>query len=341
MQSIFQIFSRLNEPNISLGLIFVVGLLAGFHCIAMCGGIVAGYSLGGHDSGEKHKIRFMPHVHYNLGRIISYSLIGAILGGIGSFFAITPLFQAVVLSLASLFMIIFGLSFFRRLSFLKRIIAFLPSIAMRCPLSKAVSGKIDGPFFVGIFNGFMPCGPLQAMQVYALASGSALHGGLALGIYALGTVPMLFIFGSLITTLSKKYMNKIFTVSGVILVLLGVILGFRAITAWEGTRQPKVAYYPAKASEVQNKNSQTVKMDLTYKGYEPNTLTVKKGIPVRWVINVIEMSGCTNAIVLHGYDIEKKLQYGENIIEFTPKESGEIQFSCWMNMVWGKFIVVN
>ncbi|NQV00148.1 MAG: cupredoxin domain-containing protein, partial [Parcubacteria group bacterium] len=82
-----------------------------------------------------------------------------------------------------------------------------------------------------------------------------------------------------------------------------------------------------------------VNMDLTLQGYDPNILYIKAGIPVRWVINVKQMSGCTNSIILHGYDIEKDLVKGENIIEFMPEESGEIKFSCWMQMVWGKFIV--
>ena len=178
------------------------------------------------------------------------------------------------------------------------------------------------------------------MQVYALASGSALRGGLSMGIYALGTIPVLFVFGAIITTLSKKYMNKVFAVSGIFLILLGIIMGYRAITAVKAVSLPRTEKSSSQ-SQKQEENIQTVEIDLTYKGYEPNVLNIIKGIPVRWIINVKEMSGCTDAIVLHGYDIEKKLQYGENIIEFTPRESGEIKFSCWMNMVWGKFIVAD
>ena len=88
------------------------------------------------------------------------------------------------------------------------------------------------------------------------------------------------------------------------------------------------------------KGFQTVKMDLTFGGYSPNLLYIKRGVPARWIINVKQMSGCTNEIIMPEYNIRKKLKYGENIIEFTPKKVGEIKFSCWMKMVWGKFIVV-
>jgi plastocyanin domain-containing protein len=87
------------------------------------------------------------------------------------------------------------------------------------------------------------------------------------------------------------------------------------------------------------KEYQTVEMDLTYQGYEPNVLFVKKNIPVHWVINVKQMTGCTDAILMPDYRVDKLLELGENIIEFTPTKIGEIKFSCGMRMVWGKFIV--
>ena len=78
-------------------------------------------------------------------------------------------------------------------------------------------------------------------------------------------------------------------------------------------------------------------MALTYQGYGPNVLQVKKDVPVRWVIDVKQMTRCTDEIILPEYNIRKKLAYGENIIEFTPKRAGEIKFSCWMRMVWDRF----
>jgi plastocyanin domain-containing protein len=80
-------------------------------------------------------------------------------------------------------------------------------------------------------------------------------------------------------------------------------------------------------------------MQVTYQGYVPNTLQVKKDVPVRWVIDVKEMTRCTDTIILPDYNIRKPLQMGENIVEFTPDKAGVIRFSCWMRMVWGKFVV--
>jgi plastocyanin domain-containing protein len=87
---------------------------------------------------------------------------------------------------------------------------------------------------------------------------------------------------------------------------------------------------------------QEVNMDLSYAGYSPNVLNIKKGIPVRWNINVKQMTGCTNSIMIESLGIKKDLQIGNNVIEFTPPDDvDEIKFSCWMRMVWGKFVVAD
>ena len=91
-----------------------------------------------------------------------------------------------------------------------------------------------------------------------------------------------------------------------------------------------------------NKEYQEVRMELGYFGYKPNVLYIKRGMPVRWIIDVKQMSGCTNAIMIESLGIEKDLRQGENIIEFTPPNNvSEIKFSCWMRMVWGKFVVTD
>ena len=79
---------------------------------------------------------------------------------------------------------------------------------------------------------------------------------------------------------------------------------------------------------------------MSYNGYD--SITVKAGIPVRWNLKVPEgvLTGCNNAIVIPEYGIEKTLQAGDNIIEFTPEEPGTVQFTCWMGMIRSEINVV-
>lgn len=97
---------------------------------------------------------------------------------------------------------------------------------------------------------------------------------------------------------------------------------------------------PNDVASVDKNNFQEVSMELTYDGYNPNAIYVKKGIPVRWNIDVKEMTGCTSEIMIESLGIRKNLKVGENVIEFSaPADEDEIRFSCGMRMVWGKFII--
>ena len=75
-------------------------------------------------------------------------------------------------------------------------------------------------------------------------------------------------------------------------------------------------------------------------GYSPNTLTVKKGIPVKWVITSKDVNTCASSLVSSSLKIRKGLSLGENIIEFTPTETGVLKFSCSMGMYRGSFNVI-
>jgi plastocyanin domain-containing protein len=98
---------------------------------------------------------------------------------------------------------------------------------------------------------------------------------------------------------------------------------------------------PTTATDVpaNNQNAQTVEMHVTSSGFSPATLTVKKGVPVRWVIKGDAVTGCTSKIIVPSLNISQNINQGDNVITFTPTQTGDIPFSCWMGMVRGKFIV--
>ena len=80
-------------------------------------------------------------------------------------------------------------------------------------------------------------------------------------------------------------------------------------------------------------------MTVDYRGFTPNVINIKKGIPVKWIINGVQVSGCTNKIIVPEYNITKNIINGTNTVRFTPQKEGVISFSCWMGMVRGQFNV--
>lgn len=85
---------------------------------------------------------------------------------------------------------------------------------------------------------------------------------------------------------------------------------------------------------------QIVRTSLQGGRYEP--IAVQKDVPVKWVITVEkgDLNGCNYRMVIPEYDIEKQLEYGENVIEFTPDEAGTFAYSCWMGMIRSSITVV-
>lgn len=341
-----QIFSRLQDKNIGYGLLFLIGFFASFHCVGMCGGLVITYTAG-QCLGADNEKKFLPHFFYNSGRIISYTAVGAILGGIGSFFGINPIFSGVLTIFAAVVMLAMGASLVKNINLVEKIKSLTPSFVAKYLFSKNNTTRERGPFVIGLLNGLMPCGPLQAVQFYALGTGSAWNGALSMFFFALGTVFLMFGFGYFVSLISGERIKKMMKISGVVVILLGLFMLNRGLANFGlgfgnlVPREQTASIGGNGSSGGETGEYQTVRMDLTYRGYVPNVLYIKKGVPVRWIINVKQMSGCTNAILVEKFGIRKNLKSGENIIEFTPTETGEIPFSCWMKMVWGKFIVTD
>lgn len=71
-------------------------------------------------------------------------------------------------------------------------------------------------------------------------------------------------------------------------------------------------------------------------------LIVQKGVPVKWTIQATarDLNGCNNPVTIPEYGIEKTLQPGDNVIEFTPQEEGPIVYTCWMGMISSTINVV-
>ena len=105
-------------PTMGLGLLFLVGLLTGFHCVGMCGGFVVGYTTKAAAEGVSTAVS---HLQYGAGKLLSYTAMGAAFGLFGSLVTFTPLMRGVVGIGAGIFLLIYGLSMLKIFSWTKRI----------------------------------------------------------------------------------------------------------------------------------------------------------------------------------------------------------------------------
>ena len=336
VSNIFSVFPTPNE-NTSYSMLFIIGLFTSLHCVSMCGGINLSQCINYNDTIDKGTLSTIkPAFLYNLGRVISYTIFGAIVGGIGSIISFTGWMQSLIQLIASIFMIIMGLNMLNIFPWLRKLNPRMPKIFAK----KFKSKNNNSPFFIGLLNGFMPCGPLQAMQIYAISTGSVTKGAISMFLFSLGTVPLMFGLGTLSSYMSKKFSNKIMKFGAILVIVLGFSM-FNNALALSGINFSQGSENDSGVrAEIQD-NIQVVTTMLKGGTYEP--IIVEVGKPVKWNIQVSNgsLNGCNNKIIIREYEIEKSLEMGDNIIEFTPTEAGTYTYSCWMGMLRSKIYVVN
>lgn len=325
--------------------LFTVGVLTSIHCVGMCGGIMLSQSINKDNKSKFDSIK--PALLYNVGRVLSYTVIGGIVGALGSVLSLSIPAKAGLQIFAGVFMIIMGLNM-SGFSLFRKFIIKLPRSA--CSVKK----KPKTPFLIGFLNGLMPCGPLQTMQLYALGTGSAFNGALSMLLFSLGTVPLMLTFGALSGLITKGYTKTILKFSGILVVVLGIVMGSRGL-ALAGINMPSTSTLTASLSGSKTSTSastspaakptiengvQIIRMTADGSGYTPNGLYVQKNMPVKWIIDGKSLTSCNGQIIVPSLNIQKNLQPGDNIIEFTPKDK-DISFSCGMGMIRGVIKVVD
>ena len=346
---VFEIFSHLSDPKIGYGLIFIIGILASFHCLGMCGSFVTAYSVAEIKKGKNPSLKI--HWQYNLGRFISYTLSGLFLGALGSVAQINDTTSGLLLIIVGSLMLIMGLSLLTSWQPLEKIKLKIPKVIGQMIHNLQNSPKSKGPFIIGLLTAAIPCGPLQAMQLHALSTGNLWQGGLSMAFYAAGTIPLMMALGGFISLLTRDRIKNILKISGVIVMVLGLLTAFRgasdfgflkkttkAINEFNGKQDISAAQYFA--DSIPTDNYQTVEMDITSSGFKPNVIHLRRNLPVRWIIKDGGVTACTKQVILYNGDQELKYQIEapQTIVKFMPGNKAEVKFSCGIKMVWGKFI---
>ena len=335
------------HSGMSYGMIFLIGVLTSLHCIAMCGGINLSQTINPdliqaprtsqENSGYGYKL--IPAFLYNFGRVVSYTLIGVLIGSLGSVFTVSESFRDFILLVAGLFMFIMGMN----------MLGLFPFFRYFVPRFSATKGEVSGkkaltksPLMVGILNGFMPCGPLQAMQLYALSTGSPIMGGISMFLFCIGTVPLMFLLGATGSILSnikgRSFSKKIIQTGAILVASMGVMMVFNSMNLSDifyNNRHRMDFFRP----HIEN-GIQIVRTDLLSNRYP--RIVVVKDIPVRWEINADSknINGCNYRFSITEYKIDHMLVPGENIIDFLPTNIGQFSISCWMSMIHGMVYVI-
>ncbi|MBT4604317.1 hypothetical protein HOC01_01640 [archaeon] len=334
------------KDGMSFGFIFLIGLVAATStCLAVAGGLLLAVAQKYNDAnpGVSGWQKFKPHISFNVGRIIGYTLLGGAIGALGSVLTISPTVSGMITIIASLLMIVMGLQLLGIFPWMSNIQLKMPKfIAHRIygvGENKNNSGGVVSSFFFGGATFFLPCGFTQALQLYVLGSGSFLAGALTMLAFSLGTLPSLAGIGLFTSFVKKGNVQKYFmTFSAILVIILGIYNFAPGLTMvgvdvssldFGGSGSEAVA---GTIEEGESGEVQVIEVEVRGLDYYPNSFTVKQGVPVEFLVDGSGAVGCAQIFAIPDMGINQRLSRGVDTITFTPQKTGKMIFSCGMGM---------
>ncbi|PIS41377.1 MAG: hypothetical protein COT25_03335 [Candidatus Kerfeldbacteria bacterium CG08_land_8_20_14_0_20_42_7] len=349
--------------------IFITGLTTGgLACLAMQGGLLASTIANQkRDDIKKNsnakeldpksfdKGDWLPVVMFLGAKLVSHTVLGFLLGALGSVltlgFGLRIAFQVI----AALFMLATALNLLN-VHPIFRFVSFQPPKFMQRWVRK--SSKADSffaPAVLGFFTIFIPCGVTQAMEVLAINSGNALTGALIMFFFVLGTAPIFGLVGVATAKLSEALRTKFLKFAAVLLLFMfllganGVLQAVDAPISWQriqlalfdSSDKAVNATIDLENSQMSVDNIQRITINVEDNGYRPNRIKVKVGVPVVMTVTTENVYTCAAAFSFKEFGIYAVLKPTDSkTFHFIPQAKGKFVFSCSMGMYTGVLEVI-
>lgn len=350
----------------NLGLIFLTGLTTGgLSCVAVQGGLLTSM-IANQKSDGKHKpskvskiagIELLQDDLLSLGmflitKLFAYTIIGFLLGLLGSVLTLNLTTRLVFQVFTALFMLGTAMNLlqvhpiFRYLSFQP------PRFVGRFIKDASKSRAVFAPGILGLLTIFIPCGVTQAMEVLAINTGSPVQGAVIMFAFVLGTIPLFSLIGFILTKISSSWrglFNKVaaYSLIGIALyslngvaVVLDSPLSFQHIVGGIASNFPSTVNGNAVITN-QNEGVQKVTIGIFNNGYSPKDISVKQNIPVELTLVSKDAYSCALSFVLKEFGISTFLKSTDSkTFTFTPTKKGNFTFACSMGMYSGTLRVI-
>jgi sulfite exporter TauE/SafE len=345
-----------NLSSGGLAVALLLGLAAGVStCMALVGGLLLALSAafqkaqtasGSGNTGAAAQMR--PAFVFMAGRIAGYALLGAALGAVGASVTMPPQLTAVLMITVAVVMIILG----TRLTGLSpRIAAWSPTLPSGIGKSLGLHDDTTGGYSdkraagLGAASFFLPCGFTQAVQIYALSTGSPLFAGALMATFAIGTAPGLLALAGLPVVVPSRMRPTLLRLVGVI------VLGFALLNGSAGLRLAGISLSLPALGQVAAAEPPTGAIGpdgdqllTTYEdggGYSPGDVAIYAGIPTHWTIKSSTAGTCAASLVVPSLGRQLRLHVGDNTIELPAMASGTLDYSCAMGMYGGQISIVD
>ncbi len=346
-------------------LIFLTGLTTGgLSCLAVQGGLLATAISGGRKAvvvpqparkkrrAKQHKSDIViqinpqeawPVVYFLVAKLAAYTILGALLGALGSLVQISVTAQAVMQIIAALYMLVTALNLLDVHPIFRYFVIQPPKALTRLVRNKAKSESALAPALLGVMTVLIPCGTTQAMEVLAIGSGSALIGALVMFIFVLGTSPTFFVLGFVATQLQAQSGRWFTRVAAALILVLAYMSLNGGLTALGSPLAPSrivASLFPgqygvAVAAEIVD-GVQEMRIEASGQGYTPNHFIAQTDQPIRLRLITNDTFSCARLFTIPSLGIEKELPMsGETVVDLPRLPAGDLYFSCSMGMYTG------
>ncbi|PKN98744.1 MAG: hypothetical protein CVU42_11040 [Chloroflexi bacterium HGW-Chloroflexi-4] len=343
---------------LSLWVAFITGLTTGgLSCMAVQGGLLASSlanqiekEVGGPGTKTKQKKSpkiALPITLFLTAKLIAYTLMGALLGALGSVLQVTPTMRAILQFLIAIFMIGNAL---RMLNVhpIFRYFSFEPPASVTRFIRKKAKNKTSlfTPIFLGALTILIPCGITQSMMAGAIATGSPLLGAALMFAFTLGTSPVFFILSYFATKLGSLLEKQLVRVVAVVLLVLGLLsidtglnlLGspYSITKLLQTNTQPKVA----EMLPVESQSANVITLNVVNSGYQPNVLQAPADTELTLNLITKNTNSCSRAFLIPELNISELLdQTGTKSVLIPAQPAGKkIAFTCSMGMYTGEIV---
>ena len=331
--------------------IFLTGLtVGGLTCLAVQGGLLASVIAAREEDEVRNQVNtkntIFPTFAFLATKLISYTILGFILGAFGGALNISSSVQITMQFIAGFYMIAIALNLLNVHPIFRYAVIQPPRFLTRIIRNQSKSRDLFAPALLGAMTIFIPCGTTLAMEALAISSANAFMGAVIMATFVLGTMPLFFGVGWITSLLGDNFREKFLKLAAFAVLYLGITSANGALVAGGSPIAiPAIEVNLGDNQESQNDSevgvTQNPEINITTHGYSPNYVRVKKDQQVNLTLRSEAAFSCASAIRIPSLGISKDLQPNDTqTIIFTPTQIGKIPFTCSMGMYSGVIEVI-
>jgi sulfite exporter TauE/SafE len=342
----------------ALWVAFITGLTTGgLSCMAVQGGLLASslanqiekdLSIRPKKSKKRSPKIAFPIFLFLVAKLAAYTLLGLLLGGIGSFFQFTPTMQAILQFIIAIFMVGNALRMLNVHPFFKIFSFEPPASVTRFIRRKAKnSTSLVTPLFLGFLTVLIPCGVTQTMMAAAIATGKPLLGAALMFAFVLGTSPVFFLlsyFATKLGSLLEKHLVRIVAIVLIVLAVLAVDTGMNLLgSRYTLTRAVQAFTAPAESGVADSASvtpGNILVLNAVNSGYQPRTLHAPANTALTLQLVTNNTRSCSRAFLIPMLNYRVLLDAtGVETVSIPPQKAGSVmEFTCSMGMYTGEIV---